>query len=228
MKKLVTSVFLSMCFLLAFAQNSKAANYYYVSSNQKFVLKPVVGTLVKFLWTIDGVSKEVLAADAGILEHTFNSATTSIVEHKVSLQVLSALDGCLSNLVEYTIVELPALVVNVTDPAKKAFCEGTLPDLELTASITLPTNLAAFDVKVSPFKWSRKDGVPLATANITGANNSKLQVVAAGEYICSIAYELPTDGIFKPLASKLAEVVGVTRKITADVALPTLPVISLE
>ena len=231
MKKLFTSVCLSVCFLLAVTQVSKAAdsNVYFVTSGQKFVLKPVVGGLVKFLWKIDNtVTKDILATDnAGALEHTFTGATNAIVEHKISLQVLSALDGCLSSLVEYTVVELPKLVVEVADPDKLDFCQGTLPDLKLTAKLNvLPSNLAAFNVSISPFQWT-KDGETIS-ANLTGNDKEILQVVAAGTYAVTAKYNLPTDGIFKPLATKLEQINTVSKVITTSVALPGLPVISLE
>lgn len=225
MKKLFTT-FLSIVLFSCLAQVSTAGTYYVVNG-QSFSLSPAAGsTFYQYLWTLDpgaGQTIETLdEASGGVLTHTFSDATTSPSIHKITLGVIEVLDGCLSNVVEHTIIVLPTLTVSITAD-KENFCTDKTVAAALTATVSATTGLGTYGVTVSPFAWSKGGSV------ISGQTSSNLNVTEADTYTCLVSYVLPTTGDFIPTASKLTgSVIGGTKEILHNLPVPTVPAITLN
>lgn len=225
MKKLFTT-FLSIVLFSCLAQVSTAGTYYVVNG-QPFSLSPAAGsTFYQYLWTLDpgaGQTIETLdEASGGVLTHTFSDATTSPSIHKITLGVIEVLDGCLSNVVEHTIIVLPTLTVSITAD-KENFCTDKTVAAALTATVSATTGLGTYGVTVSPFAWSKGGSV------ISGQTSSNLNVTEADTYTCLVSYVLPTTGDFIPTASKLTgSVIGGTKEILHNLPVPTVPAITLN
>lgn len=225
MKKLFTT-FLAIVLFSCLAHLSKAG-IYYVVNGQSFSLSPAAGSnFYQYLWTLDpgaGQTIETLnQASGGVLTHTFSDATTSPSIHKITLGVIEVLDGCLSNVVEHTIIVLPTLTVSITAD-KDNFCTDKTVAAALTATVSATTGLGTYGVTVSPFAWSKGGSL------ISGQTSSTLNVTEADTYTCLVSYILPTTGDFIPTASKLTgSVVGGTKEILHSLPVPTVPAITLN
>ena len=225
MKKLLTTL-CAVVFISCFSQVSKAGTYYVVNG-QSFSLSPDAGTpFYQYLWTLDPgagqVSETLDQASGGVLTHTFSDAVTSPSIHKITLGVIEVLDGCLSNVVEHTVIVLPKLTVSITAD-KENFCTDKTVAATLSATVSATTGLDTYGVTVSPFVWSKGASV------ISGQTGSTLNVTEAATYSALVNYILPSTGDFIPTASKLAgSVIGGTREILHNLPVPTVPAITLN
>ncbi|GGM86883.1 hypothetical protein GCM10010967_19090 [Dyadobacter beijingensis] len=225
MKKLFTT-FCAVVFFSCLAQVSKAGTYY-VISGESFSLSPAAGSnFFQYIWTLDpgaGQTIQTLTqASGGVLTHTFSDATSSPTLHKISFGVIEVLDGCLSNVVEHTIIVLPKLTVSITAD-KENFCTDKPVASTLTASVSATTGLGTYGVTVSPFAWSKGGTL------ISGQTGSTLSVTEAATYTALVSYVLPTAGDYIPTASKLLNAVtGGTKQILHNLPIPTVPSISLN
>jgi hypothetical protein len=225
MKKVFTT--LCLVFVMSSFANISRAGTYYVISGQPFSLTPAAGSnFFQYLWTIDpGVGQTIQTLDQesnGVLTHTFSDATSSPTLHKITLGVLEVLGGCLSEVVEHTIIVLPQLTVSITAD-KSNFCTNVPVNAELTATVTATTGLSTYSVSVSPFAWT-KDGT-----TVSGQSASILTVTGAGNYGALVSYILPTTGTYAATASKLTNsVIGGTKQILNNLPIPTTPVITLN
>lgn len=225
MKKLFTTL-LAVAFFSCVTQISKAGTYYVVNG-QSFSLSPAAGSnFYQYLWTLDPGAGQVIEtldqASGGVLTHTFSDAVTSPSIHKITLGVIEVLDGCLSNVVEHTIIVLPALTVSITAD-KENFCTDKSVAAALSATVSATTGLDTYGVTISPFAWSKGGSV------ISGQTASTLNVTEAGTYSALVSYVLPTTGDFIPTASKLTgSVTGGTKEILHNLPVPTVPAITLN
>lgn len=225
MKKLFSPLLAVILFTLL-AQVSNAGTYYVVNG-QSFSLSPATGsTFYQYLWTLDpgaGQTIETLdEASGGVLTHTFSDAVTSPSIHKITLGVIEVLGGCLSDVVEHTIIVLPKLTVSITAD-KENFCTDKTVAAALTATVSATTGLDTYGVTVSPFAWSKGGSV------ISGQTGSILNVTEAATYTCLVSYVLPTTGDFIPTASKLTgSIIGGTKEILHNLPVPTVPAITLN
>ena len=225
MKKLCITL-LAVMFFTCLTQVSKAGTYYVVNG-QSFSLSPAAGSnFYQYLWTLDPGAGQVIEtlnqASGGVLTHTFSDAATSPSIHKITLGVMEVLDGCLSNVVEHTIIVLPTLTVSITAD-KDNFCTDKTVAAALTATVSATTGLGTYGVTVSPFAWSKGGSV------ISGQTSSTLSVTEADTYICLVSYILPTTGDFIPTASKLTgSVIGGTKEVLHNLPVPTVPAITLN
>jgi hypothetical protein len=225
MKRLFTTL-LTVVLFSCLAQVSKAGTYYVVNG-QSFSLSPAAGSnFFQYLWTLDpgaGQTIETLdQASGGVLSHTFSDAGTSPSIHKITLGVIDVLGGCLSSVVEHTIIVLPTLTVSITAD-KENFCTDKTVAAALSATVSATTGLATYGVTISPFAWSKGASV------ISGQTSSTLNVTEAGTYSALVNYVLPTVGDFIPTASKLAgSVIGGTKEILHNLPVPTVPAITLN
>ncbi|QRQ99542.1 hypothetical protein [Dyadobacter sandarakinus] len=227
MKKSIFTIF-ALLALLAFNTTSRAGTYYVVSG-EPFSLAPASGStsFFQYLWTLDPGTGQVIRtldqASGGVLTHTFGDGTaTSASLHKITLGVLTALDGCLSEVVEHTIIVLPKLTVSITAD-KENFCSNAAVNSKLTATVSAATGLDTYGVTLSPFAWK------LGSNAVDGQTSSVLNVTAPGTYSALVTYVLPTTGSFIPTASKIAgAIVGGTKQILNNLPLPTAPAITLN
>jgi hypothetical protein len=225
MKKLFTTL-LAVVFFTCLAQVSKAGTYYVVNG-QSFSLSPANGSnFYQYLWTLDPGAGQVIEtlnqASGGVLTHTFSDAATSPSIHKITLGVIEVLDGCLSNVVEHTIIVLPTLTVSITAD-KENFCTDKTVAASLSATVSATTGLGTYGVTISPFAWSKGGSV------ISGETSSTLNVTEAGTYSALVSYILPTTGDFIPTASKLTgSVTAGTKEILHNLPVPTVPAITLN
>lgn len=225
MKKLFTT-FLAVVLFSCLAQVSKAGTYYVVNG-QSFSLSPAAGSnFAQYLWTIDPGAGQTIQtlnqASGGVLTTTFSDAVSSPTIHKITLGVLEVLDGCLSNVIEHTVIVLPKLTVSITAD-KENFCTDKAVAATLSATVSATTGLDTYGVTISPFAWS--NGGTL----ISGQTGSTLNVTQAGTYSALVSYILPTTGDFIATASKLTgSVLGGTKEILHSLPVPTVPAITLN
>lgn len=225
MKRLFTTL-LAVLLFSCLTQVSKAGTYYVVNG-QSFSLSPAAGSnFFQYLWTLDpgaGQTIETLdQASGGVLSHTFSDAVTSPSIHKITLGVIEVLGGCLSNVVEHTIIVLPKLTVSISAD-KENFCTDKTVAATLSATVSATTGLDTYGVTISPFAWSKGASV------ISGQTGSTLNVTEAGTYSALVSYVLPTVGDFIPTASKLTgSVIGGTKEILHNLPIPTVPAITLN
>ena len=224
-------VFTSFCavMLLSLVSFTSKASTYYVISGQEFKLSPQAGSsFLQYIWTIDPGTGQLLStldqASGGVLSHTFGNGTeTTATVHKVTLGVLQQLQGCLSEVVEHTIIVLPKVTVTLTAD-KASFCENLAVDANLTAKISVTSGLQELGVTLSPLAW--KNG----TADVEpGTDPSILHVTTPGKYSAFVSYILPTAGNYVPTASKIVDSVipGVV-DILNNLPVPTAPIITLN
>lgn len=232
MNKIITSLCLSFMFTVTAFSSSKAATIaggtYFVISGESFSLTPAVASLYQYQWLLDPganqVSTVLNTATSGIYTKVFGDGLALGVEtHKLTFGVLAAADGCLSDVIEHTIIVLPKITVTLTSP-KENFCLGLPVSGDLTATVTAITGLGTYGVAVSPFAWI-KDG-----AAVNGQSASTLAITTAGTYQALVSYVLPATGqTYAPTASKLLNAVnGLALEIKNDLALPVIPTISLN
>jgi hypothetical protein len=232
MKKILTSLCLSFAlFIIAFS--SKAAvipgGTYYVISGESFSLTPAVTSLFQYQWLLNpGVGQvETLLdnTDRGVYTKIFGTgAELGVVTNKLTFGVLAAVDGCLSDVIEHTIIVLPKITVTLTAPdGKDNFCLGIPVSTTLTANVTAVTGLGTYGVTLSPFTWTNG-----GTA-VNGETTSTLSITSAGTYQALVSYILPSTGSYIATASKLLNAVnGLTKEIKNDLPLPVVPSISLN
>ncbi|WP_342085876.1 hypothetical protein [Dyadobacter sp. OTU695] len=225
MKRLST-ILLAVLLFSSLAHVSKAGTYYVVNG-ESFSLSPAAGSnFFQYLWTLDpGAGQTIQTLDqasGGVLTHTFSDATTAPSIHKITLGVIEVLDGCLSDVVEHTVIVLPKLTVSVTAD-KENFCTDKTVTATLSATVSATTGLDTYGVTISPFAWSKGASV------ISGQSSSSLNVTEAGTYSALVSYVLPTVGDFIPTASKLTgSVIGGTKEILHNLPVPTVPAITLN
>lgn len=225
MKKVFT--ILCAVFVMSLVSSVSRAGTYYVVNGKPFSLSPAAGSnFLQYLWTLDpGTGQTIQTLDqasGGVLTHTFSDATSSPTLHKITLGVLEAVGGCLSEVVEHTIIVLPQLTVSISAD-KSNFCTSLPVSAKLTATVSATTGLDTYNVTVSPFAWT-KDGSP-----VTGETASLLTVTSSGNYGALVSYVLPTTGTYAATASKLVDsVVGGTKQILHSLPVPTTPVITLN
>lgn len=233
MKKTFTSLCLSFAlFVIGFS--SKAAvipgGTYYVISGESFSLTPAVASLFEYHWVLDPGAGQVATtlntATGGVYSKIFGTGAELGVEtHKLTFGVLEAVDGCLSDLIEHTIIVLPKITVSLTTAdGKDNYCLGIPVNTTLTANVTAVTGLGTYGVTLSPFAWT-KDG-----SNVSGQTSSTLAITSAGTYKALVSYILPATGQPNaPTASKLLNAVnGVAKQIKNDLPLPVVPSITLN
>lgn len=220
--------FTTLCILFALAtlpQVSKAGTYYVVNG-ESFTLTAATGSF-QYIWTIKtGLVESIQTlptSSLGVLTHTFSDAATSPTLHTISLGVVQVLDGCLSDVVQDTVIVLPKLTVAVTAD-KLNFCTDKIVDATLTASIeTTVSGLGTYGVTISPFAWTKGGSL------IVGAVNPTYDATDAGIYGATVSYILPTSGIFEPTASKLlTSVIPGSEEILHNLAVPLAPVITFN
>lgn len=227
MKKLFITPFILFILMMA-SHNSKAATYY-VISGEPFTLAPATGStsFLSYIWTIDPGVGQVLdtlnQASGGALTYVFGDSTAKTpTRHRVTLGVLQSLQGCLSELVEHTIIVLPKVEVTIS-ASQESFCLNTPVNSTLTAKVTVTTGLDQFDVSLSPLAWT-KDNTPL-----NGQVSDVLTVNAPGTYRALVSYVLPKTGEFVPTASKLVNsVIPGVKEILNNLPVPSVPAITLN
>lgn len=233
MKKTLTSLCLSFAlFVIAFS--SKAAvipgGTYYVISGESFSLTPAVASLFEYHWVLDPgagqVSTVLNTASGGVYTKIFGTGAELGVEtHKLTFGVLAAVDGCLSDLIEHTIIVLPKITVTLTTAdGKDNYCLGIPVSTTLTANVTAVTGLGTYGVTLSPFAWTKD------ASAVSGQTSSTLAITSAGTYKALVSYVLPIVGeTYAPTASKLLNAVnGIAKEIKNDLPLPVVPSISLN
>lgn len=226
MKKFFITPFVFILFMMA-SYNSKAATYY-VISGEPFTLAPATGStsFLQYIWTIDPGVGQVLdtlnQASGGALTYVFGDSTASApTRHRVTLGVLESLQGCLSELVEHTIIVLPKVTVSINS-TQDSFCLNTPVNATLTASVNISSGVNEFGVTLSPLAWT-KDGAPL-----DGQNSDVITVNSPGTYRALVSYILPTTGDFIPTASKLVNsVIPGVKEILNNLPVPSTPAITL-
>lgn len=221
--RIFTICFAFMFFVTAFSAN--AANYYVVSG-EPFSLKPDVSNLFAYQWMVDGVAVPAAElAAGGVLTKTFTLAEGATAETKtLSLGVLDAVGGCLSDLVIHKIIVLPKLTVTLATVTQD-FCSNVASISEdLTASLDQTvTNLSNYGVTLSDYVWT-KGGVV-----VSGASTNVLAITEVGVYKAVRTYVLPTTGTFASNGSKLINsITGVEINITKNKTAPTTPDISIQ
>lgn len=233
MKKPLTSLCLSFAlFVIAFS--SKAAvipgGTYYVISGESFSLTPSLTSLYQYKWLLNpgaGQIETLLdATSGGVYTKTFGTGSElGVVSNKLTLGVLETLGGCLSDVIEHTIIVLPKITITLTTAdGKDNYCLGIPVSTTLTANVTAVTGLADVNVSLSPFAWT-KDNSGTGLETQTG---STLAITSAGTYKALVSYILPAVGPTHT-ASKLLNAINSTAKeIKNDLALPTLPSITLN
>jgi hypothetical protein len=221
--------FTTLCILFALtmlSQVSKAGTYY-VINGEPFSLSPAAGSnFLQYIWTIKTGAAQTIEtldeASGGVLTHTFSDATSSPTLHTISLGVIQVLDGCLSEVVEHTIIVMPKLTVSITAD-KSNFCTDKAVDATLSASVSAVTGLGTYEVTVSPFAWSKGGSL------ITGEVSPTLDVTDVGIYEAVVSYILPTSGTYQPTASKLLNsVIPGSQEILHNLAVPITPIITLN
>lgn len=231
MKKIITSLCLGLMFVVGAFSESKAANVvggtYYVVSGESFSLTPSVTSLFQYKWLLDPGAGQVEtllgSATGGVFTKVFGDSTaTSPVIHKLTLGVLSEVGGCLSDVIEHTIIVLPKIKVTIAAD-KENFCLGTPVSANLTATVTAVTGLGTYGVTLSPVKW--------VNGSTDAGTGNAIAVTSSGTYKALVEYILPT-GVgtpFLPTAFKLANAVtGITKTINNNLPLPVLPTITLN
>lgn len=232
MKKTLTSLCLSFAlFMIAFS--SKAAvipgGTYYVISGESFSLTPAVASLFQYQWLLDpGVGQVETLLDnttGGVYTKIFGTGSElGVATHKLTFGVLAAENGCLSDVLEHTIIVLPKITVTLASTGgKENFCLGIPVSTTLTATVTAVTGLGTYGVTLSPFAWTKG-----GTA-VSGETTSALAITSAGTYQALVSYVLPATGSYIATASKLLNAVnGVAKEIRNDLPLPVVPSISLN
>lgn len=219
-------------FIVAAFSESKAANTiggtYYVVSGESFSLTPSLASLFEYQWLLDPGSNQVAstlnAASGGVYTKIFGDGTSTAPEiHKLTLGVLSEVGGCLSNVIEHTIIVLPKITVTITAD-KDNFCLSTPVNANLTATVTAVTGLGTYGVTLSPVKW--------VNGSTDAGTGSAIAITSSGTYKALVEYVLPTGPVgtpFLPTAFKLANAVnGITKTINNNLPLPVLPTITLN
>nr|WP_295925530.1 hypothetical protein [uncultured Dyadobacter sp.] len=224
------NLFATVCtvFVLLLMTNISKAGTYYVVNGESFSLSPAAGSnFFQYIWTIDPGTGQILEtldnASGGVLSHTFSDAVSSPAIHKVTLGVLQLAGGCLSELIEHTIIVLPKLTVSITAD-KENFCTDKDVSADLTATVsTTVTGLGTYGVTISPFAWSK------GGALISGESNAVLHVTEDATYSALVSYVLPTTGTYQATASKLLNsVTAGTKTILHNLPVPTTPAITLN
>jgi hypothetical protein len=224
MKTKITSICFAIMFLMT-ALNANAKTFY-VLSGESFQLKPDVGTLLQYKWLEGGIDiPGTQIGTDGTLTKTFDLGTSTAAETKtISLGVLDAVGGCLSTLINHTIVVLPKLTLSVV-PLVSNFCQDlTTISTEITASLTqtitdLPTGVSL----TAAYKWY-KDG-----QLITGETSEKITVTDIGVYKAERVYDLPTSGLLQSAGAKLADaLIGSATIQKSQTTAPTTPDIILQ
>jgi hypothetical protein len=207
----------------ASAQNP-AGKIYYVLSGESFQLKPALGNLAGYVWKDNGTDITSGIAADGTLTYTFDLATgtTAAVTKTLSLGILDVVGGCLSNLVNHTVVVLPKLLLTLT-PAISDFCNNlTTISTTITASLTdIPASLATYGVTIaSTYKWFKGE-------ELLSETGPTLTVTDIGTYRSERVYNLPTDGSFKSDGGKVANAILGSAEIKKDKVVPNTPDIQL-
>lgn len=220
--------FFTICLgLLSFVAvfSADAANYYVVSG-EPFSLKPSISTLFEYQWMVDGVpaaAGEVAAG--GLLTKTFTLAAGATAETKtLSLGVLDAVGGCLSDLVIHKIIVLPKLSVTLATITED-FCTNVASISEnLTAGLDKSvTNLETYGVTLSDYVWTKGGNV------ITGTTGNVLAITEVGRYKAVRNYVLPITGTFASDGAKLLNsITGIEINITKNKTAPTTPDITIQ
>lgn len=234
MKKIITSLCLGFMLTFAAFSNSGAAvipgGTYYVISGESFSLTPAVSSLFQYKWLLNPGANQIpidlAAATGGVFTRTFGTGNeTEVVKNVLQLGVLSEAAGCLSDIIEHTIIVLPKIKVTLTVPeGQDNFCLNQVINTNLTANITAMTGLGDYGVTISPsFLWKKGND------EITGQTGSVLAITSAGTYSALTSYVLPTSGTWAPTASKLLNSVNsLSKEIKNDLPLPVVPTITLN
>ncbi|WP_159468230.1 hypothetical protein [Dyadobacter sp. 3J3] len=224
MKKIIISLCLSFMFIVAVFSESKA-NTYYVLDGQNFELSPEgASAFSSILWYVDTQALTTLTDGIGKLTKKFDLAVPGVSEeHKISLGVIASLGGCLSTVVEHTIVVLPKLTLSITTP-KDNFCVGAF-SADLTVNVSLDATAlgllkSKYNVALAPFAWT---GGGTANGNILTINQ-------AGNYSVACDYLVlgGTDvisGALIPTATKIigqGAITGISKEIKNDLAIPVV------
>jgi hypothetical protein len=223
MKMKITA--LCLTFILVITSFNLQAKIFYVVSGDSFELKPSLTTLFQYKWMEGGIdvpASEILTG--GTLRKTFTLASSTVAETKtISLGVLDVSGGCLSDLINHTVVVLPKLTLAVV-PLVDSFCENlTAITTEITASLpAILPDLTTYGVTLgSTYKWF-KDGVL-----IPDATGNKITVTDIGVYKSEVAYILPTIGSYIPNGSKIVDAIIGSATILKDKDAPTTPDIEI-
>lgn len=234
MKKFITSLCLSFFVVVASFSISSAAvipgGTYYVVAGESFSLTPGAGTVYEYKWLLNPGSGQIpidlLGTTGGAFVRTFGTATdTEVVKNILQLSVLSEVAGCLSDIIEHTIIVLPKITITLTVPeGQDNFCLNQRVNTNLTASVTAVTGLGDYGVTISPsFLWKNGE------TTIPGETGSALAVTSAGTYSALTSYILPESGIWQATASKLINSVNsLSKEIRNNLPVPTLPTITLN
>jgi len=228
MKKTLTSLCLGLMLIFA-AMPSKAATYY-VLDGQEFNLLPQVGSSLfsSIIWTVDGVALPILSDKVGKFTRTFNLPSGNKLvpaTHTLTLGVIEELSTCISEVVEHTIVVLPKVTLSITTPGgKDNFCVGAFStELTLQANVDLAALKSSYNIVLTP-SWT---GPKTGTGNV-------LTVNAAGDYTVSAEYSVLTGvdvvaNAIVPAATKiLGAVSSATKTIGNNLAIPTVPALTLN
>ncbi|MCF0058163.1 hypothetical protein [Dyadobacter sp. CY356] len=225
MKKIITSLCLSFVFVIMAFTESKA-NTYYVLDEQEFTLTPdaVAGTFSSILWTVDNVALSPILTGVGALTKSFkltNSGTAE--EHKIKLGVIASLGGCLSELVEHTVVVIPKLSLSITTP-KDNFCVGAF-SADLTVNVSLDATAlgllkSKYNITLAPFAWT---GGGTANGNVLTINQAGNYSVS-GDYLVLEGTNV-VSGALIPTATKIlgqGAIAGASKLIKNDLAIPVV------
>lgn len=231
MKKIITSLCLSFMFAVMAMAPSKA-NVYYVLDGQEFNLIPQIGSSVfsQILWTVDGVAQSPITDNIGKFTKTFTlgagAAKLVPVEHIIKLGVVADALGCVSDILEHTVVVLPKVTLSIASPAGSTFCEGLVTgQLTVSADVDLPALKSKYNVTLTPFGW---------TGDGTGTGNT-LTISKAGSYSVSADYLILTAGdaivgALVPTATKIigTGAVATATKVITTVAKPIVPALTFN
>ncbi|TDE17560.1 hypothetical protein [Dyadobacter psychrotolerans] len=220
MKMKITSICVAiMFFMTAF---SAKADVFYVVSGVPFNLKPDVTNLLQYNWELTengNVTTTVLdAASQGIFSKTFTlpQGSTTVVKNKLTLSVLNAVQGCLSALVEHTIVVLPQLTATIGSNVA-TICEGTTVAAKLTANV-VASLVDGLGVGYT-YAWYK------GTELISGATSESLDVTTVGEYICKVVYQTPSGS--QKHSSVLTAITQGTKSVVVT-PLASVPLLTID
>lgn len=216
MKAHFTSVIFGLLFGLI-SLNANAVNDFYVTSGQEFKLVPkgpggaALVDIASFAWKLGSSTvSDGLNTTTGVLTQTITLGTATAAETKTyTLQLTSALGGCLSELVTYTVHVLPS-VINGSIANIATICSDVTSIAEtLTASTTLTNLPAGISVK---YVWKKGTEVLSSVTDEQAITDVGTYTAEATYDIGSIASNLTklstvTPGLFTKTVSKLAAVV---------------------
>lgn len=223
MKTHFTSVIFGLLFGLI-SLNVNAQTHLYVTSGEQFKLKPTapgggaLSGISLFTWTLDAVGTTTgLDAVTGILTQTLTLAVPTAAETKTyTLQLTSAVGGCLSGVVTYVVHVLPNVISgSIADVA--TICSDVTSIAEtLTANTTLTNLPAGISIK---YVWKKG-------TDVLSSVTSEQDITDVGTYVAEATYDI---GSIDPLLTKLSSVTpGSFSKTVSRLEAVVTPVLSLE